>query len=169
MKEVLKGYKMDLQREMKDFAKQPITPDSLHLMKEVEKVYLLTTEVEGKVQDYPDCGCETKRLTEADIKSWNDRMETADCNGTIIERGSHWDVEATDSVAQVAEVNFTHITRLEWNVTMNMMYSDYVWVAKCYGLDQPTFYAKLAKAFLFDVDGKAPYLKLYEYYHNVVM
>lgn len=50
---------------------------------------------------------------------------------------------------------------------MNMMYSDYYFVAVEFGLNRPEFYAALAKAFLLDKDGPGPERKLMEYYEHI--
>lgn len=102
-------------------------------------------------------------LTPDDINEWNADMHNED--GTV---GGHWTVEQTTAVAQGMGIRFEHISEMCWNVTMNMMYSDYYGVASRYGVNSPDFYAEMAKAFLFDKDAPSPKEKLAAYYHGIV-
>ena len=102
-------------------------------------------------------------LTPDDINKWNAEMHNED--GTI---GGHWTVDQTTSVAHSLGVKFEHISEMCWNVTMNMMYSDYFKVANKYGFSTADFYGEIAKAFLFDKDAESPREKLAAYYHSIV-
>ena len=61
-----------------------------------------------------------KKLSDNEIREWNEQMENEDGS-----TGGHWNISQTNSVAESAGLRFDHITPEEWNVTMNMMYSDY--------------------------------------------
>lgn len=100
-------------------------------------------------------------LTTKDIQSWNAAMVNDD--GTT---GGHWSISDTSPLMRDLEKS---ITPEIWNVTMNMMYSDYCEVARRYGVDIPEFYGSLAKAFLLDKDGPKPGKKLAEYYEHIVV
>ena len=102
-------------------------------------------------------------LTHEDAEKWASYMVNDD--GTT---GPHWTMEQTSSVAHDNGVMFDHITAADWWVTLNMMYSDYGSVADKYGIGTTSFYADMAKAFLFDKDGPGPREKLAAYYHGVV-
>lgn len=82
--------------------------------------------------------------------------------------GGHYTVSQTTAAAGVIGVQFTEITDKEWNVAMNMMYSDYSPVAQKFNAKAPDFYAELAKAFLFDKDGGGAKRKLAGYYEGIV-
>lgn len=103
-----------------------------------------------------------RALTHEDIVAWNRKMLNED--GSV---GGHWTVEQTTAVAISIGVEFTHISAMCWNVTMNMMYSDYFDVAQKYGVAVPEFFADMAKAFLFDKDAPSPREKLSAYYFNI--
>lgn len=104
-----------------------------------------------------------KKLSDNEIREWNEQMENEDGS-----TGGHWNISQTNSVAESAGLRFDHITPEEWNVTMNMMYSDYSGVANKYGVGMSDFYADMAKAFLFDKDGGAPEAKLSAYFEGIV-
>ncbi len=116
-----------------------------------------------KAEEKSGHGDSMKPMTLEDAKHWAAKMENAD--GTM---GGHWTIDQTNSVAKTYGIEFTHITEYCWNVTMNMMYSDYCQVAKRFGVDLPEFYASMAKAFLFDKDGPEPKGKIAAYYHCIV-
>lgn len=101
-------------------------------------------------------------LSHEDIVEWLKKMDNED--GSI---GGHWSVEQTNAVAISMGVQFDHISAMCWNVTMNMMYSDYYGVAQKYGVAVPEFFADMAKAFLFDKDAPSPREKLAAYYWHI--
>ena len=104
-----------------------------------------------------------KELTPEMATMWVDHMENAD--GTT---GQHWAIADTTAVANSMGIMFDHIDEMDWWVALNAMYSDYYDVAVANGVDTPTFYAGLAKAFLFDKDAKPPKEKLHCYYEYIV-
>lgn len=75
-----------------------------------------------------------------------------------------WTLEETTSVANDYDVEMTHISKLDWYLTLNMIYSDYCEIAKKYNLDMPEFYVDIAKQFLFDSDSKNGTEKLELYF-----
>lgn len=76
-------------------------------------------------------------------------------------------LNTTASFRSVSAPGATSIAEDDWNVAMNMMYSDYCSVAAKYGVNKPEFFADMAKAFLFDKDAKGPKEKLSAYYHGI--
>ena len=93
-----------------------------------------------------------------DAKTWVAGMSNED--GSY---GARWTMEQTK---QVQEQRGIDCDPMHFWVTMNMMYSDYCAAAKKFGVDNPDFYAEMAKAFLHDKDA-APG-KLANYYHAIV-
>ena len=89
-----------------------------------------------------------------DAKSWVAGMSNED--GSY---GARWTMEQTKQ--RGIDCDPAHF----W-VAMNMMYFDYCAVTKKFGVDNPDFYAEMAKAFLHDKDA-APG-KLANYYHAIV-
>lgn len=67
------------------------------------------------------------------------KMENAD--GT---HGAHWTLEQTNQLAEQADIKQLY----DWYYVLNMMFSDY---GKIFG-NESTIYAKLAKAYINDVD-----------------
>lgn len=97
-------------------------------------------------------------ITQQTAMEWTSKMENVD--GT---KGPHWTMEQTK---QVMAQNGIECDPLEFNIAINMMYSDYVAVAKKMGVDKTDFYAAMAKAFLDDPDAGPD--KLSHYYEYVV-
>ena len=98
-------------------------------------------------------------LTKQMAMEWEQQMENVD--GT---HGPHWTMEQTKQV--MAQKNISDIDPLEFNVAMNMMFSDYAEVAKKMGVNKIDFYVCMAKAFLDDPDAGPD--KLARYYEYVV-
>ena len=76
--------------------------------------------------------------------------------------GPHWGLKDTDKFKPDGVSSYC------WECAMNMMYSDYYSVAVKHGVNNPDFYADLAKAFLFDKDAKGPKEKIAAYYNCIV-
>ncbi len=93
-------------------------------------------------------------------KSWAAHMKNAD--GTT---GPHWTVAQTAPFAETREIT---VKPEMWNLTMNMMYSDYYNTAKKHNVNNPNFYADLAHDFLTDADGGEAEEKLKAYYRAIV-
>ena len=156
MKRKLREYKAKLGRELAGYMDQPIGPRSMEAGNAM---------VEGweHVNDMEKCVCHGEEFTEEDAEQWNNRMKNEDGS-----TGGHWTVEQTTEAAKGAGVIMEHVTPEMWNVTMNMMYSDYSGVAQKNNCNKSEFYAELAKAFLFDKDGPGREEKLSAYYHGIV-
>lgn len=98
-------------------------------------------------------------LTEANAKDWLSRMENADGS-----TGPHWTPEETEIVKNQRGIQWDS---LEFNLAMNMIYSDYSEVFKDYGVRDKIFlYADMAYAFLSDKDAQPE--KLARYYNYIV-
>lgn len=90
---------------------------------------------------------------EYDVKSWVKHMRNVDGS-----TGAKWTME------QVEPFRMKHAPAMEkegfW-AAMNMMHSDYSAVAIAFSVDNPEFYASMARAFLADPDGGADKLQRY--------
>ncbi len=80
----------------------------------------------------------------------------------------HWTLEQTNEVAKEYNIYFEDISDKDWNMTLNMIYSDYADIAKKYNINNISFYVDMAKAWLFDKDTIQGKEKLKEYYKNIV-
>lgn len=133
-----------------------------------EGCHRIIEDMENDARQHAECLAEIldeepgEKLSDWEITRWNERMENED--GSV---GGHWSLMQTNTYADNIGVRFEHITPKEWNVTMNMMYSDYCRVANKYGSGMSDFYAYMAKAFLFDKDAPSPKEKLAAYYHSI--
>lgn len=78
-------------------------------------------------------------------------------------QGPHWTMELTKQVQAQQSIECDPI---EFFLAMNMMYSDYVKVAKKLGVNNVDFYSCMAKAFLDDKDAGPD--KLERYFEYVV-
>lgn len=106
----------------------------------------------------------SSELDKHEIKDWLDGMENED--GSM---GAKWSKEETTALAKSHGIMLgDKISEEEWNLAMNMFYSDYCKTAKKYGVDRPDYYADLAKDFLMDKDSVDAKEKLAAYYENIV-
>lgn len=92
------------------------------------------------------------------INTWSSKLENADGS-----KGAHWTKEQTNSVMRSYGYDCDED---EFNMAMNMMFSDYCEVANNLGNDMVQFCASMAKAFLDDKDAKDD--KLHSYYKCIV-
>lgn len=91
-------------------------------------------------------------------------------DGSNREHGEKWTIDATSEYAHKVGVTWDDISKNEWYVIMNMMYSDYYELAYAYELQEDTmFYAKAARCWVFDKDIKDVSKKLYDYYFHVIV
>lgn len=171
MRSTVRMWKCKLEKEIKQCASKPVSLDTLTLSHKLGETWLLFDDMCRRLGIYEsadDAASETVEqpayyLTDDDIRWWNSHMKNSD--GT---EGGHWSEDQTTTLANAIGVTFGHITPLEWNVTCNMMYSDYYDVAANMGIDGAAFYGGMAKAFLFDKDGPTPKKKLCAYFHHIV-
>lgn len=100
------------------------------------------------------------RLSKEELKEWEKKLVNEDGS-----RGAHFDKEQIDQAARSMGIEPQEFGEGVLCATVNMMYSDYVGVAKKFGVDRIEYYIELAKAFLkdkdFDGDGAE---KLFLYY-----
>ncbi len=89
---------------------------------------------------------------------WAQGMENEDGS-----QGPHWTIEQTKQVQAQQGIDCDPV---EFYLAINMMYSDYVKVAKKLGVNKVDFYACMAKAFLDDKDAGPD--KLGRYFEYVV-
>lgn len=107
------------------------------------------------MQEKLDAGKEDYTFSSDDAKMWCDNMVNSD--GT---HGGHWTIVETNPFKP------DDIEDYVWNVAMNAMYSDYYRPLTDAGVNYPTMYAEMAKAFLGDEDAQAN--KMARYYHTIV-
>lgn len=107
---------------------------------------------------------EKAEFTHADAKKWLSAMENADGS-----TGAHFPLDKTTAVAKQLGIAFgDKFTDWEFNVVMNMMYSDYCKTAQKFGVDKPEYYAMLAKDFLMDDDSVDAKDKIAAYFTEIV-
>lgn len=104
-----------------------------------------------------------KEMSDHDYNEWLEKMEGAD--GSV---GPMWTEEETTAVAKKIGIDFQKFTPKEFQVAMDMMYSDMCEVAEEFNVNKPEFYAKLAKAWLLDEDALQGGKKLSAYHEFVV-
>lgn len=163
MKDAVYTIKDKLEAEIKDLPNHGMTPDTLEMAQELGETWMLYKGICDKMH------APAAMLTREDAEAWaagliNNDGPTSDTRT----HGPHWDITTTTAVASEEGVYFTHITDWMWWITLNMMYSDYCNTAKTFGTTSPSFFASLAKEFLFDPDGPGPEKKLGAYYHGIV-
>lgn len=116
-----------------------------------------------EMQEHGHKGEKDMEFTQTEAKKWLSAMENMD--GTT---GPKYTMEQTNAYAKQAGVVFDKFKDYEWNVVMNMMYSDYCEAAKHFNVDKPEYYAALAKAFLYDDDSVDPHEKISAYFNEIV-
>ena len=92
-------------------------------------------------------------MSPEEAREWARGMENED--GT---QGPHWTMEQTKQVQAQQGIECNPV---EFYLAMNMMYSDYLKVAKKLGVNKVDFYACMAKAFLDDKDAGPGKLRRY--------
>lgn len=98
-------------------------------------------------------------VTKEKAREWVEKMKNSDGS-----EGAHWNMEQLKNLRE--KMGFNQIDPMEFYVAVNMMYSDYCAVAKKYNIDNPEYYAHMAKAFLEDKDAGSG--KLERYFEIVV-
>lgn len=83
-------------------------------------------------------------------------------------RGAKWTIQESSEIARNYGVDFDKITEEDWYIALNMVYSDYVMIARKYNIDNINFYVDLAKEFLWDSDTIQGNSKLINYYEYIV-
>ena len=136
--------------------RNPATPNAAQGIMAMVKCLNILKSAEGTI-------CTGREMTRDDAEAWAAHMVNED--GTT---GGHWSEYQTTPLAAAFGISPDHVSDAEWNVTMNMMYSDYCMVASKYGVNNAEFFADMARAFLFDKDAEGPGEKLAAYYHSVV-
>lgn len=94
-----------------------------------------------------------KKLDKKTADEWLKNLKNADGS-----RGPHWTMEQTKTVMEQLGID---CEPMEGWVAMNMLYSDYVDVAKKMGVNNVDFWASMAKAFLDDEDAVPDKLAMY--------
>lgn len=102
-----------------------------------------------------------KKMTKEKVEKWVKHMRT---DG---HKGEMWTMEDAKELAKPYGITEGQ-ELIDFYAALNMVYSDYCEVAKEWGVDDETYYAALACAFLYDEDGKAPSEKIAAYYKYVV-
>ena len=159
MKKHLKEYTDHLEATIGEYMQRPVSERSAEAVDSMTECWKHLKEAEKMIAE---CGTYAD-FTAEDAEKWSKKLVNDD--GTT---GPHWTIDQTTSVADANGVYFEHITRDDFWISMNMMYSDYSKVADKYGVNTADFFADLTKAFLFDVDGPMPSKKLSAYYHGIV-
>lgn len=105
------------------------------------------------------------RLSKEDMHEWKNMLVNADGS-----HGPHYDMSQVMSVVDRLGIKFDDFSEVEFCMTVNMLYSDYCHTVKKFVPQEKAleFYACLAKDFLEDSDGPAPWTKLMLYYHCIV-
>lgn len=103
-------------------------------------------------------GDEVQPMDKATAERWAGKMENEDGS-----TGPHWTMEQTKQVQAQKGIDCDPV---HFWVAMNMVYSDYMKVAKKLGVNNADFYSSMAEAFLDDKDAQPD--KLERYYQFVV-
>ena len=107
----------------------------------------------GSIMMTPNRGMDDQPVDEMTAMKWSKKFRNSD--GTT---GAHFRVDNTEQYRQSL---CPECEQWEFYVAMNMMYSDYSQVAKKMGMDNPEYYAHMAKAFLCDPDAGEGKLRKY--------
>lgn len=101
----------------------------------------------------------TTALDNDTAKDWVHSMTNSD--GT---NGEHWTLQQTTTVLNQKGYPFDPV---DFYVTMNMMYNDYVKVARRFNINNADFYASMSEAFLNDPDAVSD--KLAKYHEHIAI
>lgn len=154
----IRAYRMKLEHEISEYMDMPVSERTVEAISGM-------LECLAAIKAAEHCaGHAVHGLTREEAESWNEAMLNDDGS-----TGGRWTVDQTSAAMSAADVPAGGVSPWCWNVTMNMMFSDYGRIAEKYGLPVEAFSADLAKAFLFDKDGGEPGEKLAAYYHGIVL
>lgn len=103
------------------------------------------------------------RMTKEMAEEWVNSMENEDHEHP---EGETWSMEEVKEYARKCGIETEGTKFYEFYAMMNAMYSDYSKVAEKHGVEEPEFFADMAKAFLDDKDGVKN--KAAVYYHCIV-
>lgn len=109
----------------------------------------------AKAAVMPDPG---QKLNMETARRWMDNLQNADGS-----KGPHWSIDQAKQLMAQKNIDGDPI---EFWAAINMMFSDYMPVAKKHNFSTVDFYIEMAKAFLDDKDAKED--KLARYYHAIV-
>ena len=158
MREALDAYHRRLEDEIRRFManREPNEMNAAALTSMLE----CREKVEHAIEH---CDCDHAELDHATAEKWVASMVNTD--GT---HGAHWSITDTTHLAKNVGVSIgEEVSDVCWWVAVNMMYSDYYHVARRHGVATNTFFADMAKAFLFDEDAPSPREKLTAYYNGI--
>jgi len=83
-------------------------------------------------------------------------------DGSNRANGEKWTIEQAMEVGKKLGINWDSVSKCDWYVVLNMMYSDYYSVGRKHGFTDYNFYSELALAWFEDVDG--PENKTFNYF-----
>lgn len=149
-KEKVIAYRDKLEDSIEEYMQMPVSQRSAEA---VESMCECLEHINALIGTHSD---EITDMTEIDYEDWMYGLINTDGS-----TGPHWSVSDTNSVGRPDDVD-----ELEWNATMNMLYSDFYDVFKQYGVGTTQFYSDVAKAFIHDED--APDDKIERYYRYIV-
>ena len=148
--EEVEKYKNNLESEITKFMQQPVNKVSASAVDSMVECWKHINDMQNMIKkDF--------EFTPEKAEHWLLNMKNDDGS-----TGAHWTLEQTNAYKPDG------VSEYCWECAMNMMYSDYYGVAIAYNINQPEFYAELAKSFLFDKDAKGPHEKISAYYNCIV-
>lgn len=110
-----------------------------------------------------------KVLTRDIAEKWVKSMAIPEMNSERT-TGQKWGFETAVEVGNKVGMDWHEVSKIDFYVVLNMMYSDYYRTAKTIEKQNDgMFYANLAKEWLYDEDVINPENKLFNYYFHVVM
>ena len=105
-----------------------------------------------------------KKLTDQQYEEWMDKLEGADGS-----QGPKWNKAQIEAEAKRAGIDVNRFNLPLLTAVSNAMYSDYCEIGKMYNVNKPSFYIRLAEAFLDDSDFEGtPEEKASIYFHKIV-
>lgn len=108
-------------------------------------------------------GRDDMKLTKEEACEWVDSMENEDQEHP---HGGVWSMEEAKELARLVHMTTDGPKFIDFYAIVNAMYSNYSKVAEEFGVEEPEFFAKMAKAWLEDKDAKKNKTALY--YHCIV-
>jgi len=105
-----------------------------------------------------------KVLTPELAKAFVEEMSVTD--GTDRANGEKWTMEDSKVIGDKYGVNWESISKCEWYLVLNMMYSDYYKTAKKHGMTDSSMFAELATDWFIDIDASPD--KTFNYFMYVI-
>lgn len=164
----MRDVKKKLQDELAYFENKLLSQDlSYEDLKCIHKILESLESIEN-LKKYEVDDVKSTHYTKEDVPMYNYTLWVSKMHNEDGSKGGKWTMQETTEIGKNNGIDFSKISEQDWYITLNMVYSDYVMIARKYNIDNISFYIDLAKEFLWDSDTHQGKDKLERYYRYIV-